>query len=80
MQTDILIFRVLSCSQISTSALQTLTAVTSMRCVAILWDHTHAPVKQDTQAMEGGAMVRFFVSFCFIFLEVVETNQQYHDS
>ena len=51
-----------------------------MRCVAILWDHTHAPVKQDTQAMEGGAMVRFFVSFCFIFLEVVETNQQYHDS
>ena len=68
------IFRVLSCSQISTSALQTLTAVTSMRCVAILWDPTHAPVKQDTQAMEGRAMVRFFVSFCFIFLEVVETN------
>ena len=32
------------------------------------------PVKQDTQAMKGRAMVRFFVSFCFIFIEVMETK------
>ena len=78
-QTDILIFRVLTCFQISTSALQTLTAATSMRCVAILWDPTRAPVKQDTQAMGELAMVRF-VSFCFVFLEVMETKKQYFES
>ena len=38
--------------QISTSVLPTLTAVTSMRCVAIRLDRTHARVKQDLQAME----------------------------
>ena len=54
--------------------LQTLTAVTSMQCVAILLDPTDAPIKPDTHAMEGRAMVRFFVSFCFIFLEVMETK------
>ena len=29
-----------------------------MRCVAIMWDLTHAHVKQDTQAMETPALVR----------------------
>ena len=43
--------------QISTSALPTLTTVTLMRCVAILWDPTIAPVKQDSQAMEKHALV-----------------------
>ena len=43
--------------QISTSVLQTLTAVTSMRCVAILLDRTHGRVKQDSQAMEKPAPV-----------------------
>ena len=35
--------------------------VTSMRSVPILWDRTHARVKQDTQEMGGLAMVRLFV-------------------
>ena len=43
--------------QISTSVLPTLTAVTSMRCVAIQLDRTHARVKQDLQAMEKHAPV-----------------------
>ena len=43
--------------QISTSVLPTLTAVTSMQCVAILLDRTHARVKQDSQAMEKPAPV-----------------------
>ena len=43
--------------QISTSVLPTLTAVTSMRCVAIRLDRTHARVKQDLQAMEKLALV-----------------------
>ena len=43
--------------QISTSVLPTLTVVTLMRCVAILLDRTHAPVKQDSQAMEKHALV-----------------------
>ena len=43
--------------QISTSVLPTLTAVTSMRCVAIRLDRTHARVKQDLQAMEKLAPV-----------------------
>ena len=43
--------------QISTSVLPTLTAVTSMRCVAIRLDRTHARVKQDLQAMEKIAPV-----------------------
>ena len=45
------------------SALPVHTAVTSMRCAAMLWDRTHVYVKQDTQGMEERAMVRFFVSF-----------------
>ena len=45
----------------STSALPTIIAVMSMRSVAILWDRTHARVKQDTQEMGGRAMVRLFV-------------------
>ena len=71
---QIFLYRVISCSQIFTSALQTLTAVMSMRGAAILWDPTHARVKQDTQAMEGRAMVRFFVLFCFTLLKVIETK------
>ena len=43
--------------QISTSVLSTLTAVTLMRFAAILLDHTHAHVKQDSQAMEKHALV-----------------------
>ena len=43
--------------QISTSVLPTLTAVTSMRFVAIRLDRTHARVKQDLQAMEKLAPV-----------------------
>ena len=43
--------------QISTSVLPTLTVVTSMRCVAIRLDRTHARVKQDLQAMEKLAPV-----------------------
>ena len=43
--------------QISTSVLPTLTAVTSMRCVAIRLDRTHARVKQHSQAMEKHAPV-----------------------
>ena len=43
--------------QISTSVLPTLTAVTSMQCVAIRLDRTHAPVKQDLLAMEKLAPV-----------------------
>ena len=43
--------------QISTSVLPTLTAVTSMRCVAIRLDRTYARVKQDLQAMEKLAPV-----------------------
>ena len=42
---------------ISTSVLPTLTVVTLMRCVVILWDFTHAPVKQDSQATEKHALV-----------------------
>lgn len=41
---------------ISTNALPTLTAVTSMRCVVILWDLTRANVKQDSQEMETPAL------------------------
>ena len=44
-----------------TSVLTTIRAVTSTRSVAILWDRTHAHVKQDTQEMEGLAMVRLLV-------------------
>ena len=64
-----LIFRVILCSQMSTSALPTIIAVISMRSVAILWDRTHARVKQDTQEMRGRAMVRLFVlktDHCFV--------------
>ena len=43
--------------QISTNVLPTLTVVTLMRCVSILLDRTHAPVKQDSQAMEKHAQV-----------------------
>ena len=43
--------------QISTSAPPTLTAVTPMRSVTIPWDRTYAHVKQDTQEMEGHALV-----------------------
>ena len=43
--------------QISTSVLPTLTAVTSMQCVAIRLDRTHARVKQDLPAMEKLAPV-----------------------
>ena len=53
----------------STSALPTIIAVMSMRSVAILWDRTHARVKQDTQEMGGRAMVRLFVlktDHCFV--------------
>ena len=47
--------------QISMNVLLTLTAVTSMECVAILLVLTHAHVKQDTQAMEGHALVSCMV-------------------
>ena len=43
--------------QISTSVLPTPTVGTVMQCVAILLDRTHAPVKQDSQAMEKHALV-----------------------
>ena len=43
--------------QISTSVPPTPIAVTSMRCVAIRLDRTHARVKQDLQAMEKHAPV-----------------------
>ena len=43
--------------QTSTSVLPALTAVTSMHCVTILWDRTHARVKQAIQAMEEHALV-----------------------
>ena len=43
--------------QTSTSVLPALTAVTSMYCVAILWERTHARVKQVIQAMEEHALV-----------------------
>ena len=43
--------------QISTSVLPTLTVVTLMRCVAMPLDRTHAPVKQDSQAMKKHALV-----------------------
>ena len=43
--------------QTSTSVLPTLTAVTSMRCVAIRQDRTYARVKRDLQAMEKLASV-----------------------
>ena len=39
------------------NVLPTLTAVTSMRCVAILYVLTHAHVKQDTQAMGGNTLL-----------------------
>ena len=45
----------------STSVLPTIIDVMSMRSVPILWDRTHARVKQDTQEMGGLAMVRLFV-------------------
>ena len=45
----------------STSVLPTIIAVTSMQSVPILWDRTHARVKQGTQEMGGLAMVRLFV-------------------
>ena len=45
-----------------TSVLTTIIAVTSTRSVAILWDRTHAHVKEGTQEMGGLAMVRLFVS------------------
>ena len=45
----------------STSVLPTIVDVTSMQSVPILWDRTHARVKQDTQEMGGLAMVRLFV-------------------
>ena len=44
-----------------TSVLTTIIAVTSTRSVAILWDRTHAHVKQDKQEMGGLAMVRLIV-------------------
>ena len=47
--------------QISMNVLPTLTTVASMKYVAILWDRTPAPVKQDTQAMEGNALVSSMV-------------------
>ena len=45
----------------STSVLPTIIAVTSTRSVPILWDRTHARVKQDTQGKGGLAMVRLLV-------------------
>ena len=50
--------------QISMNVLSTLTIVASMQCVAILWDRTPAHVKQDTQAMEGNALVSCMVYVC----------------
>ena len=41
---------------VSTNPLPVLTAVTLMRCVVILWDVTHAHVKQDSQAMKTPAL------------------------
>ena len=52
--------------QISTSALPTLTAVTLMRCVVILLDLTHAPVKQDSQEMDPHALVSLLSIILFI--------------
>ena len=56
------------------SALPTLTAVTLMRCVAIMWDPTHAPVKQDSQAMDTHALVRRLSLYLFYIL-VLRVNQ-----
>ena len=56
-QADIISRRFHFLMQISTSAPPTLTAVTPMRSVTIPWDRTHAHVKQDTQEMEGHALV-----------------------
>ena len=56
----------------STSVLTTIIAVTSTRSVTILWDRTHARVKQDTQVMGGLAMVRLLVlkrSHCTVISE-----------
>ena len=47
--------------QISMNVLPIFTDVTSVQCVAILQVLTHAPVKQDTQAMEGNALVSCMV-------------------
>ena len=33
--------------EISMSVLPTFSAATSMRCAAVLWGRTHAPVRQD---------------------------------
>ena len=49
--------------QISTSVLPTPIAVTSMPRATILWDHTHARAKQDTQEMEEHALVSRFELF-----------------
>ena len=43
------------------NVLPTLTAVTSKQNVATLYVLTCAPVKQDTQAMEGNALVSCIV-------------------
>ena len=56
-QADIISRRFHFLMQISTSAPPTLTAVTPMRSVTIPWDRTYAHVKQDTQEMEGHALV-----------------------
>ena len=37
-----------------------------MRCVAIIWDLTHARVKQDTQAMETPARVSHMSLISFV--------------
>ena len=49
--------------QILTSVLPTPIAVTSMPRATILWDHTHARAKQDTQEMEEHALVSRFELF-----------------
>ena len=46
---------------ISMNVLPTLTAVKSKQCVATLYVLTYVPVKQDTQALEGNALVSCMV-------------------
>ena len=52
--------------QISTSVLQTLTAVTLLPYVAIRLDRTHAHVKQDSQEMDSHALVSRLSTILFV--------------
>ena len=49
-----------------------------MQSVPILWDRTHARVKQDTQEMGGLAMVRLFVSKMSHCTAIAEPRTELH--